>query len=270
MKISGNYTLDATRDEVWTALNDLNVLARVVPGCERLEQTGENEYEGIVKIGIASIKGSYSGKIRLEEITPPTHYKLVMAGKSANGVVDGAGTVDLEELDGKTVLHYGGDAQIGGQLASVGQRLIEGASRQLINQSLKSLAAQIEQRRTPGAPAPAATDAAHAPALPSPDAPAALPASAPVPAAPPSPADEAPKLADLTEPASSGAPGAAEATVAQAAAAPQRRVVVVPPEEQLRPESVVTGMVGDLIKDKPWLPWVIVAFLLGLLLGRRG
>ncbi|HWQ12488.1 MAG TPA: carbon monoxide dehydrogenase subunit G, partial [Roseiflexaceae bacterium] len=146
MKISGSYIIDAPRDQVWAALNDIEVLARVVPGCERLEQTGENEFEGTVKIGIQSIRGTYNGKIRLEDIQPPSHYRLVASGKSASGVVDGAGTVDLEEQDGKTLLRYSGDAQIGGTLASVGQRLIEGASKQLINQSLKALAEQIAIR----------------------------------------------------------------------------------------------------------------------------
>ena len=152
MKITGSYTIDAPRDQVWFALNDMEILARIVPGCERLVQTGENEYEGTVKIGIQSIKGSYSGKIRLEDIQPPHHYKLVASGRSSNGVVDGSGTVDLAEQDGKTVLTYGGDAQIGGTLASVGQRLIEGASKQMINQSLKALVEQINARNAPAKP----------------------------------------------------------------------------------------------------------------------
>ena len=155
MKITGSYTIDAPQEQVWAALNDMEVLARIVPGCERLEQVGENEFEGTVKIGIQAIKGSYSGKIRLEDIQPPRHYKLVASGRSASGVVDGAGSVDLSEQDGKTVLNYSGDAQIGGTLASVGQRLIEGASKQLINQSLKALVEQINIRASAGAEAAA-------------------------------------------------------------------------------------------------------------------
>src|SRR5215218_4835417 len=141
----------------------MEILARIVPGCERLVQTGENEYEGTVKIGIQSIKGSYSGKIRLEDIQAPHHYKLVASGRSSNGVVDGSGTVDLAEQDGKTVLTYSGDAQIGGTLASVGQRLIEGASKQMINQSIKALIEQINQRaRGPEASEPAPEPASDA------------------------------------------------------------------------------------------------------------
>lgn len=245
MKISGRATIDAPQDQVWAALNDMEVLARIVPGCERLEQTGENEFEGTVKIGIQSIKGIYSGKIRLEDIQPPHHYKLVAAGRSANGVVDGAGTVDLEEQDGQTILIYAGDAQIGGTLASVGQRLIEGASKQMINQSLKALAEQIKARN---APAPAEPPPAEAQAPP-PAAPAhtALDAEA---------AQAAPPAAALPAPAAPAPPGI------------ERRTVVVPDHEQLKPESVVRGMIEDLVAERPWLPWVILAFVLGYLLGR--
>lgn len=252
MKITGSYTLDAPRDEVWEALNNIEVLARVVPGCERLDQVGENEFEGTVKIGIQSIKGTYQGKIRLEDIQPPHHYKLVASGKSANGVVDGAGTVDLEEKDGKTLLKYGGDAQIGGILASVGQRLIEGASRQLINQSLKALAEQIVQRRQPAPEAAEATPAAPAPE--------------------PGPGATSPEPPQAAEPPAAANGAASDAASSSAVAAPveaaARRTVVVPESEQLKPESIMTGMVSDLYKERPWIIWVALAFVIGYLFGR--
>ena len=180
MKITGSAVINAPQQAVWDALNDMDVLARVVPGCESLNDLGDNHYEGVVKIGIAGIKGSYSGKIRLEDVTPPRHYKLVAAGKGSNGVVDATGTVDLEALpDGTTQLNYGGEAQIGGMLASVGQRLIEGAARQLIGQSIKALEAQIQQRMAAAPAAPvSAPDAQVAPVAP--DAPAAPTANEPV------------------------------------------------------------------------------------------
>jgi carbon monoxide dehydrogenase subunit G len=165
MKISGDSTINATQLQVWTALNDIEVLARVVPGCEKLEQVGDNQFEGTVKLGMAGIKGVYSGKIRLEDVDAPRYYKLVAAGKGSNGVVDAVGTVELvSQPDGQTLLKYGGEAQIGGMLASVGQRLIEGAARQLIKQALTELEHQIMQRipAVPAASAPvsAASDAA--------------------------------------------------------------------------------------------------------------
>ena len=261
MKIAGKSTIDAPRDQVWEALNNMEVLARIVPGCERLEQVGDNEFEGTVKIGIQSIKGTYSGKIRLEDIEPPRHYKLVAAGRSANGVVDGTGTVDLEEQDGQTILNYSGDAQIGGTLASVGQRLIEGASKQLINQSLKALTEQIRLRNSAPAPAPAVsapTDATAAiESAPAGDGSSATPAEAGPQALPPPPALASP---------SSPAPAATAVPIPQPSF--ERRTVVVPADEQLKPESIVRGVVEDALKERPWLPWVIVAFLLGVLLGR--
>jgi len=260
LKITGTYTIDAPRDQVWFALNDMEILARIVPGCERLVQTGENEYEGTVKIGIQSIKGSYSGKIRLEDIQAPHHYKLVASGRSSNGVVDGSGTVDLAEQDGKTVLTYGGDAQIGGTLASVGQRLIEGASKQMINQSLKALVEQINARNAPAKPDPPAQ-----PAEPAAAASNGVAAAADARAAESTPAITA--EVDQARPA--------VATITSSAAVAQQslpgfepRTVVVPESEQLKPESVVRGIVEDVLKERPWLPWVALAFLLGLLLGR--
>jgi uncharacterized protein len=252
LKITGSYTIDAPRDQVWFALNDMEILARIVPGCERLVQTGENEYEGAVKIGIQSIKGSYSGKIRLEDIQPPHHYKLVASGRSSNGVVDGSGTVDLAEQDGKTVLTYGGDAQIGGTLASVGQRLIEGASKQMINQSLKALVEQINIRNAPpepDAPAEPATSASNGSAAPAEARATAIAAEA----------DQARPTFAAVQPT---------AVAQQSLPGFEPRTVVVPEHEQLKPESMVRGMLEDLLKERPWLPYVAVAFLLGILFGR--
>jgi len=264
LKITGSYTIDAPRDQVWAALNDMEVLARIVPGCERLVQTGENEYEGAVKIGIQSIKGSYSGKIRLEDIQPPHHYKLVAAGRSSNGVVDGSGTVDLAEQDGKTVLTYGGDAQIGGTLASVGQRLIEGASKQMINQSLKALVEQINTRNAPPKPdEPAEPAAPSEPTVPASNG-VATPAEAPAAESTTAIAAEA----DQARPTFATIQPTAAVPEQQALPGFEQRTVVVPEHEQLKPESMVRGVLEDLLKERPWLPYVAIAFLVGVLFGR--
>lgn len=265
MKISGQYTIEAPREQVWEALNDLEVLARIVPGCQRLEQVGEHEFEGTLKIGIQAIKGTYHGRIRLEEIIPPVHYRLVASGKGTNGVVDGVGSVDLEEQGRQTLLRYGGEAKIGGTLASVGQRLIEGTARQLINQSLKALAEQIAQRTAPvqvlapaaetsspevvPTPAPILAEHANGSAFVSPD--AAVVDAAPL-AAPPH--EQAPAPAQPPEPPQKPLP--------------PRRSVVVPEHEQLMPESVLSGVAADLIKDRPWLIPALIGFLIGLIIGR--
>ena len=241
MKISGTATINAPQAQVWAALNDIDVLARVVPGCEKLEQIGENQFEGVVKLGMAGIKGVYSGKIRLEDVDAPRYYKLVAAGKGSNGVVDAVGTVELETLpDGKTLLKYGGDAQIGGMLASVGQRLIEGAAKQLIGQAIKALEAQIAQR------APAVTEVA------------AVPAVADAPVAPDAP--EAPAVA--AAPAASAAPAAP-------ASEPVRRSVVLSESEQLKPETLVAGLVGEWLNSTAGkVALVVIGAVIGYLLGR--
>jgi carbon monoxide dehydrogenase subunit G len=278
LKITGSYTIDAPQEEVWAALNDIDVLARIVPGCERLEQVGENEYEGTVKIGIQAIKGTYNGKIRLEDIQPPRHYKLVAGGRSASGVVDGAGTVDLSEQDGKTILNYIGDAQIGGTLASVGQRLIEGASKQMINQSLKALVEQINSRKS------RSEDAASEPAADASADDEPAPAAATATATPPASAtmmngvsSSASASTAITAEAEQArppdpVPAAAVTSESRTEAAPpatfERRTVVVPDHEQLKPESVIRGVVEDMLTERPWLPWVLIALLIGYLLGR--
>jgi uncharacterized protein len=264
LKITGKSTIDAPRDQVWAALNDMEVLARIVPGCERLEQIGDNEFEGTVKIGIQAIKGTYNGRIRLEDIQPPHHYKLVASGRSASGVVDGAGAVDLEEQDGQTILTYSGDAQIGGTLASVGQRLIEGASKQMINQSIKALVEQINQRaRGPETSEPAPEPASDA----SPTAPAA--ADDATPSAIAAEAEQALPQVDPTPPAAAQPTSSASTAGQPEQSSFERRTVVVPATEQLRPESMIRGVVEDALKERPWLPWVVIAFLFGVLVGRR-
>jgi carbon monoxide dehydrogenase subunit G len=269
LKITGKSIIDAPRDHVWEALNDIEVLARIVPGCERLEQVGQNEFAGTVKIGIQAIKGTYSGKIRLEDIQPPRHYKLIASGRSASGVVDGAGEIDLEVQDGKTNLTYVGDSQIGGTQASVGQRLIEGASKQMINQSIKALVEQINLRSGGGAPEPAPSppnepSAASSAAATNGTSGAASVAGSVAPTAIAAEAEQARPAAPTAAPMTSESPAAA--TVAQPPAA--RRTVVVPESEQLKPESIVRGIVEDIVGERPWLPWVVLAFVIGYLLGR--
>src|SRR5262249_51803560 len=156
------------------------------------------------------------------------------------GVVDGSGTVDLAEQDGKTILTYGGDAQIGGTLASVGQRLIEGASKQMINQSLKALVEQIVARGAPpeGAAPPASASNG-----------VATPTAARVAESPTAVAAEV----DQARPAFASAEMASAAPVQQPLPSFEQRTVVVPENEQLTPGSVVRGIVEDALKERPWL-----------------
>lgn len=143
MKLSGIHIFPAPRQKVWGFLINPQRLAKCMPGCEKLEAVGENEYSGMITVGLAAVKGVYNGKVKLEDLQPPAHYKLVLDGKGKQGFIKGSGTLDLEEQHDHTVLTYKGDIQVGGPLASVGQRMIDGAAKMLIGQFFTALEAEI-------------------------------------------------------------------------------------------------------------------------------
>ncbi len=178
--LEGTYSFDAPQDVVWEAVQDPHVLSQVLPSCERLEQVGENEYEGEINIRIGPVQGNFAGTVRLSDIQPPNSYTLELEGQGRPGYVKGAGSLRLESSDdGKTTLTYTGEAQLSGRIASVGQRLMDSSARSITRQGLESLDKQIQARLQP-VPAPGAAQtvaapeakAATAPAAPSPAAPA--------------------------------------------------------------------------------------------------
>lgn len=145
MKVSGTYTIPAPREQVWRFLIDPERLAHCIPGAGKLEQTGENEYSGEINVGLAAVKGVYNGKVKLEDLQPPQHYRMIVDGKGKQGFIKGTGTMDLEEQEGaKTLIRYAGDAQIGGPLASVGQRMIDGAAKTMITQFFTAMEAEVK------------------------------------------------------------------------------------------------------------------------------
>ena len=148
MKLSGTQTFPAPRHTVWQLLTDPDCLATCLPGCEKLETTAAHEYRGEIQIGLAAIKGTYAGTVRLEDIEAPNHYKLVLDGKGRQGFIKGAGTIDLTEQADHTVLHYSGDVHLGGPLASVGQRMLGGAAKMMLGQFFSALEAEL--RAAPG------------------------------------------------------------------------------------------------------------------------
>ena len=144
MKLTGTQTFPVPRQQVWAFLTDPQCLAKCMPGCEKLEPVGENDYSGIINVGLAAVKGVYNGKVKLDEMRPPTHYKMVLDGKGKQGFIKGSGTIDLEEQNGQTLLKYSGDVQIGGPLASVGQRMIDGAAKMMIGQFFTAMEAEVK------------------------------------------------------------------------------------------------------------------------------
>ena len=144
MKLSGTQTFPAPRQTVWQLLTDPGCLATCMPGCEKLETTAAHEYRGEIRVGLAAIKGTYAGTVKLEDIEAPSHYKLVLDGKGRQGFIKGAGTIDLTEQADHTVLRYSGDVHLGGPLASVGQRMLDGAAKMMLGQFFTALEAEVK------------------------------------------------------------------------------------------------------------------------------
>jgi uncharacterized protein len=147
MKIEGTQEVRAPRERVFQALLDPEVLQRCIPGCEGLEQTGENAYAATLRAGVGSIKGLFTGNVRLEDLQPPAHYRMVIDGKGQPGFLKGAGDLDLEERDGVTLVKYAGEAQIGGTIAGVGQRMVQGAAKMMAAQFFAAI--EVEAQRDP-------------------------------------------------------------------------------------------------------------------------
>ncbi|HST22713.1 MAG TPA: carbon monoxide dehydrogenase subunit G [Blastocatellia bacterium] len=144
MKIEGTQELQAKRERVFQALTDPAVLQRCIPGCERLEKTGENSYSTTLRAGVGSIKGVFTGNVRLEDVRSPEHYRIAVDGKGQPGFLKGSGDIDLEERDQITVVTYKGDVQVGGTIASVGQRMIQGAARMMATQFFTAIEAEAK------------------------------------------------------------------------------------------------------------------------------
>jgi carbon monoxide dehydrogenase subunit G len=143
MKIAGTVAVAAPRQKVWDALNNPDVLAKAIPGCEKFEKVGDDEYAITQSVGIASIRGRYTGKMALRDKNPPESCNLKIEGKGPGGFVNGTAKVTLAEKDEKTDLSYDSEMQVGGLLASLGSRLIEPVAKQLVGQFFKSLEQQI-------------------------------------------------------------------------------------------------------------------------------
>ena len=143
MTLDGTHRFDAPRDRVWAAFNDPAVLARVTPGCERLDPVGPDEFDATLSVGIASVKGTYQGKLVILDRKPMDGYTLRVEGSGRPGFVKGEGRLTLTDEDGGTRAIIKGEAQVGGVIAAVGQRLLGAASRMLMEQFFSSLEAEI-------------------------------------------------------------------------------------------------------------------------------
>jgi uncharacterized protein len=170
MKVNGSVSVAAPVPDVWKALRDPAVLARTIPGCERLDEVGPDTYAMTIRAGVASIKGTYAGQVALSDPEPPHAFTLRARGQGAPGTVDATVRVRLSEADGGTRVDYDADATVGGMIGGVGQRMLASVGRRTAGEFFSA----VEHAITRPAPVPAA-------AVP---APATVPAqaAAPVPA----------------------------------------------------------------------------------------
>jgi carbon monoxide dehydrogenase subunit G len=148
MRLEGEYVFDGPREEVWKIVRDPDVLATALPGTQSLEQVGENEYTGQMHLRIGPVSGVFAGRLVVSDEVPPESYTLSVDGRGAPGFGKGVGSVLLvDHGDDKTLLKYEGDIQVGGRIASVGQRLIDTASRSMIGQGLDALNEALKARQ---------------------------------------------------------------------------------------------------------------------------
>ena len=122
------------------------VMAATMPGAEKLELVGENQYESGLHIKVGPVQGKFRGRIQLEDIDPPNGYTMKVDGQGPQGFVQATARIDIAAAQDKTRMTYDGDAQVGGRIASVGQRLIESSAKAIIKQSLEGLNATLTAR----------------------------------------------------------------------------------------------------------------------------
>jgi carbon monoxide dehydrogenase subunit G len=131
MKLEGAYEVPAPRQTVWDAFLDPVRLKQAIPGCETLEAVGPDEYKATMKVGVGGVKGTFEGKVRLTEKKPPESYKMAVEGSGGPGFIRGETLIKLSDADNGTRVAYSADVQVGGLIASVGQRMLGGVSKML-------------------------------------------------------------------------------------------------------------------------------------------
>jgi carbon monoxide dehydrogenase subunit G len=163
VNLDGSAVLSADPEKVWAVITDPAVLARTIPGCETLEQVGDDEYKMNVSVGVGAIRGTYAGEVKLTDQQRPKSYVMHASGAGAPGNARATVTINLEQGEaGTTTLTYSADAVIGGPVAGVGQRMITGVAKRMAGQFFKAIDDELTGKAVPAAAAPVAAPAAAA------------------------------------------------------------------------------------------------------------
>lgn len=144
MEMSGEYRIPASRETVWQALNDPDVLRACIPGCQELERTSDTGFAATVRARVGPVSATFKGEVALEDIDPPAGYRIQGEGKGGvAGFAKGGANVRLAEDGGETILTYDADAKVGGKLAQIGSRLIAGTARKMADQFFGAFAEHV-------------------------------------------------------------------------------------------------------------------------------
>ncbi len=143
MRLTVVHAFPVPREKVYAALTDPAVLQRCIEGCEELVATGPDTFAAKLKVGVAAVKGSYSGTVRLTDRTPPESLTLTIEGKGLPGFVRSTASIRLAEKAGGTELTAEGEATVGGLIAAVGSRLVEGLAKKMIGEFFEKLSAEL-------------------------------------------------------------------------------------------------------------------------------
>lgn len=151
MKLEGEHVFKGPREAVWQMFRDPEVLGSALPGTQSLNKISDTEYEATMNVRIGPVSGSFSGKLFVSDENPPESCTLTVDGRGAPGFAKGVGKVKFTENgDGTTLMQYEGELQVGGTLASVGQRMLDSVSKSMIRQGFESLDKALEARLAAG------------------------------------------------------------------------------------------------------------------------
>ncbi|HEY3066462.1 MAG TPA: carbon monoxide dehydrogenase subunit G [Methylomirabilota bacterium] len=146
MKIEGAHDIPVPRPKVWDAFLDPEQLRQAIPGCEKLEAVGNDEFTAVMKVGVAAVKGTFTGKVKLSDKHPPESFRMAVEGSGGPGFVRGDTLIALTEIEGGgTRVTYGADVQVGGLIAGVGQRMLGGVSKMMADQFFNRMSQLLQE-----------------------------------------------------------------------------------------------------------------------------
>jgi carbon monoxide dehydrogenase subunit G len=148
IKIEGDYVFNGPQKIAYEVVHDPNMLLLAIPGESTMKEINPNEYEGTIKLKIGPVNGQFAGLYSIKDDVPTESFTMVVKGKGAAGFAEGVGKVQfIQQDDGKTLFKYTGELNIGGKLASVGQRLIDSVAKSMLKSGLEKLDKEVEKRK---------------------------------------------------------------------------------------------------------------------------